>query len=241
MVKDTDISWLAAAFDGEGNLCLYPQRQGKYTTYRPVFQIRNTNAEFVYNAARICAELGATFFKVYETKKTDHDVSPITGKRYKIDFHLQVRGQKAVATVVRALLPLLYCKREFATELLHYLDAIKSRAESRAPKTPWEVEEAERIRAKHMPRSKSAIHAIGKTPPGNREAIPSQAAEGIGSAEGVETSGLSPNDIDRQERPGSRTFPPKSRRNVKLLDREIVLTPGESRDVRINSGREHNN
>ena len=233
-MNEANIAWLAAAFDGEGSLTVYPQTQKGYTTYRPVFQIRNTCREFVCRAATICSDLGATFFKVYRDRKRSNMVSPLTGKMYEDTYHLQVRGQEAVRVVLKAVLPWLIVKRDFARDLLAFLEDSRSRARSRRPWTDTEIARVEWLRATYMPRSMSA-HAIGKAP-ANGEVIPKEAPEGKGSGEPVETTGLSPNNNGPQERPGS-FFPPNAKHEVVLEDREIVQTLGENRGVRINNGR----
>ena len=235
MVKDTDIAWLAAAFDGEGNLCLYPQTQRGYRTYRPVFVVKNTNKEFVIKATKICMDLGASSIKVYKAKRKDN-VSPFTGREYKDDYILQVRGQGSVSKILRPLLPWLIIKREFATDLVNYLDAIKDRSTARRQIEPWETKEAERIRAAHMPRSKQTDHAIGE-PPVNDEGIPSQAEQSASSSsEGVETTTVrNASNNPSQECPGSLSFPPRVSRIYKLMDREIVRSSDENRSLDINN------
>ena len=223
-VTDIELAWMACALDGEGNITLYPQTQNGYSTYRPVLQVINTNRDFVAHAARICIDMGATFVKIYRRSAQEP---------YQQVYQLQLRGQSAVRLVLTKLLPWLIIKQDFAKALVEYLNATHKRAMSRAPKEPWEIEEAERIRAKYMPRSRS--HANGKAP--DSEVIPCQAAEGNGSAEGVETRSVSPNNNPTHERPGSSIvkFPKPRSMKYTLEDREIVRHSDENRSPCINN------
>lgn len=192
-----ELVWLACFLDCEGSLVVVPL--WSHRALRPRYQARI----IIVNSNMAMLDRAFDLFETFGCEPGNVKHSGGTGTKKNVR-RVTVQNNKAVARILAVLSPFLMEKKGFADRIA----SLFSRHEEGRPWTDAERAEAEEIRCQFMPRSKSAMRAIGEAPAAaSGEVIPSEAAEGAaqadGSAERVETTGPSPNSNDPHERPGT--------------------------------------
>jgi len=189
MVKETDIAWLAGIVDGEGCFSVKrPVQRGNGRRKHQVWLvICNTSRSMMDRAQKIMTGLGAKTPPMRRVWKG--------AKATRWQYWLNLCGKDDLLHVTKCLLPHLTAKRVEATVVVWHLE--RACAVRAYKNTPIDIA---------MLESLSLVKRNGGEAPAEvanlfREVIPSEATEGTGSVERVETRGPSPNSNDPQERP----------------------------------------
>ena len=103
---EVDLSWLAAAIEGEG--CITIERSGKERLdggrcLLPSTMISNTNSEFIFAAVRILDRIEVPFRISVRTRDAE--------KGWKTANVIRIRGQKAVEKLIPYIEPYLRSKK----------------------------------------------------------------------------------------------------------------------------------
>ncbi len=195
-LKEIELAWLAGLFDGEG--CLFFAIRKDYPTHRSIrcdLRVCMAHHDTINRVADMFTAIIGNDNSVglYTEKRSDGKV------RARPLRNCTVHGRPPVLSVLETLRPYLITKALEADLALCYLR--KSWDQTRYQTTDLDREMAavamELRNGRGEPRARELLLLS--------QAIPSQAASGqsnaTGDAEGLETSGLSPDNKDRHECP----------------------------------------
>ncbi len=192
MVKDTDIAWLAGLLDGEGCIGLWAQTSKPNSLLARV-EIGMSDKATVDHAAKIILEF--TGYKVPQSVRYNK-LSALT-KRPQWFFYAVKK--EPTRDLLRALIPYLVTKR---LEALLTLSVLERSTHIRAYRaTELDLAAARLVKRLKRDCGEARVEAEQFL----NQVIPNQVAEGtaqaVGSAEGLESRGPSPNGNDLHECP----------------------------------------
>lgn len=230
MLNRDNIIWLAGLLDGEG--CIAFARRSDYNPHRLLelrydVKLAMTCPMTIRHAYAIMVGISGedVVTEPHEEKRRTKRALPL--------WRTEVGSKQGVYDLLTVLEPFLVTKKLEARLCLRYLErALQSKHYRPTPFDRQLAELATALRGKGRGEARLEAQELLK------QVIPSQAVQGSlfsnreGRTEGVETSGLSPNNNDRQECPASEP-------HDDVEDEEIVQSESKDSGDGINSRRLH--
>lgn len=114
IVKDTNLSWLAGIWEGEGSILLYSRPVNeKRIQITPALEITNTDIHIINECRRLLEELNCNFsYMERRSKKTQH----------KITYTLRTQNAVYIKNVLENILPyMIGVKKAYGETLLSFV------------------------------------------------------------------------------------------------------------------------
>jgi hypothetical protein len=132
MTDEAELGWLAGIMDGEGTIGMsrvLTASKCKNPSYRPIFQIANTDIRILNRASEILYSVcGVASYIVIANRRKAENIN----KPWKTGYRLQIHVQRRIARVLPMLIPYLTAKREQAEILLAYCSRRDGRSRHKA-------------------------------------------------------------------------------------------------------------